>query len=51
VSSRLLGFCRVGAVGFLVDAGPLRTPVTLAGADPFAAHVASFLAAATSTGG
>ena len=49
MNSRFLRFCLVGAGGFLVDAGLLQALVTLAGANPFVARVASFLAAATFT--
>lgn len=49
MNSRFLRFCLVGAAGFVVDAGLLQAAVTLAGANPFAARVGSFLAAATFT--
>lgn len=49
MNARFLRFCLVGTVGFVVDAGLLQALVTLAGANPFAARVASFLAAATFT--
>ena len=42
-------FCVVGAIGFAVDAGLLTALTRAGGADPYAARVASFLAAATAT--
>lgn len=39
----------VGTLGFLIDAGVLQALVSGAGLDPYAARVASFLAAVTTT--
>ena len=47
--SQFLRFCVVGTAGFFVDAGVLQALVAGAGADPYAARVASFLCAASAT--
>lgn len=46
---RFLRFCLVGGAAYFVDAGVLLALVSGAGFDPYAARVASFLAAATFT--
>ena len=46
---RFLRFCVVGTLAYLVDAGVLMGLVSAAGLDPYAARVASFLAAASLT--
>ena len=46
---RFLRFCVVGALAYLVDAGVLTGLVSGLAADPYAARVASFLAAASFT--
>ena len=46
---QFLRFCVVGTVGFVIDAGILQALVVGAHADPYAARVASFLAAASAT--
>ncbi len=47
----LLLFALVGLLGFVVDAGIVQVLVRRFGADPYAARVISFLAAATTTWG
>lgn len=47
--SQFLRFCVVGTIGFFVDAGVLQALVFGAGLNPYAARVASFLAAASVT--
>ena len=47
--SQFARFCVVGTIGFVVDAGILQALVSGLGADPYAARVASFLAAASVT--
>lgn len=47
--SQLVRFCVVGTIGFLVDAGVLQALVSGTGANPYAARVGSFLAAASAT--
>jgi putative flippase GtrA len=47
--SRFVRFCIVGALGFFVDAGVLQALVSGAAANPYAARLVSFLAAATAT--
>jgi len=42
-------FCVVGAVGFVIDAGVLQTLVVGMQANPYAARIASFLAAVSAT--
>jgi putative flippase GtrA len=44
-----LRFCVVGAVGFVIDAGILQALVIFAHTNPYAARIASFLTAASST--
>lgn len=46
---QLLRFCTVGAVGFVIDAGILQMLVVGAHANPYAARIVSFLAAASGT--
>ena len=46
---RFLRFCVVGGAAYLVDAGLLIALVSGPGLDPYAARLASFLAAATLT--
>jgi putative flippase GtrA len=47
--NRFLCFCVVGTLGFGVDAAVLQALVSGPAVDPYAARVASFLAAATAT--
>lgn len=47
--NRFLRFCAVGGIGFLIDAGILQALVVGVNANPYAARVASFIAAATGT--
>ena len=47
--SQFLRFCAVGTLGFFVDAGVLQALVAGLDANPYAARVASFLAAASAT--
>jgi putative flippase GtrA len=47
--SQFARFCVVGTIGFVVDAGILQALVSGLGADPYAARVVSFLAAASVT--
>ena len=47
--SQFARFCAVGTIGFVVDAGILQALVSGLGADPYAARVVSFLAAASVT--
>lgn len=46
---QFLRFCIVGTIGFFVDAGVLQGLVSGLDANPYAARVASFLAAASTT--
>ena len=47
--SKLLKFAGIGIVGFAVDAGVLQGAISLLAVSPYAARVASYLAAATTT--
>jgi len=47
--TQFLRFCIVGTIGFVVDAAILLALVSALGADPYAARVVSFLAAASVT--
>ena len=47
--NRFLRFCAVGTVGFVIDAGILQALVVGAQANPYAARIVSFLAAASGT--
>jgi putative flippase GtrA len=47
--NQFLRFCMVGVVGFVIDAGILQALVVGAHANPYAARIASFLAAASGT--
>ena len=46
---RFVRFCAAGTIGFVVDAGILQVTAGVLGANPYAARVVSFLAAATTT--
>jgi putative flippase GtrA len=48
-ASKFLKFSAVGAIGFLVDASVLQSAVSLFYVSPYAARLASYLAAATVT--
>lgn len=47
--NQFLRFCAAGTVGFIIDAGILQLLVVGAHANPYAARVVSFLAAASAT--
>lgn len=47
--NRFLRFCVVGTVGFVIDAGILQVLVVAMHANPYAARIPSFLAAASGT--
>ena len=47
--NQFLRFCVVGTIGFVIDAGILQMLVVGAHANPYAARVVSFLAAASAT--
>ena len=47
--NQFLRFCVAGTVGFIIDAGILQLLVVGAHANPYAARVVSFLAAASAT--
>ena len=48
-AGKFLKFSGIGIVGFLVDVGVLQAAVTTSAVSPYAARLASYLAAATTT--